>query len=200
MKVLFEDEDLIVFIKDAGIDSEKIKYSDIYPNKEHPLFCVHRLDKEVSGITIYAKNEKMAAMLSKGFENRTIKKTYLALCSGYFEQKEGVMEDLLYHDKRTNKTFVVDKQRTNVKKASLDYKVLKENNDLSLVEVHLHTGRSHQIRVQFASRKHPLVNDRRYGSKVKADHIGLWSYSLQFTHPITKEEMLMKLETQYINY
>jgi len=199
MKILYDDCGFVVFEKDPGTDSEKIRYQDLYgPGAEGTLYCVHRLDKETGGVTVYAKNEKTAAVLSEGFQKREIRKTYLALSEGCPENDTGEMKDLLFHDRRTNKTYVTDRERRGVKKASLSYEVLEKNigpHKLSLVKVELHTGRTHQIRVQFASRKMPLAGDRRYGAKtVYGRGIGLWSHMLRMIHPDTGEELFFVSE------
>jgi len=195
MKILYDDPGFVVFEKEPGTDSEKIGHEDVFgPGTEGELYCVHRLDKEVGGVTVYAKNEKTAAFLSAGFQKREITKTYLALTEGCPEAERGEMEDLLFHDRRANKTFVVKRERNGVKKASLSYEVLERNcgtEGLSLVRVQLHTGRTHQIRVQFASRKMPLAGDRRYGAKTKRENgIGLWSHELKMKHPETGGELV----------
>jgi len=192
MKILYDDKDFVVFEKSAGIDSEQITYADVFG--EHAvgvLFCVHRLDREVGGVTVYAKNEKTAAVLSRGFAGHTIRKIYLAVAEGVPDPASGEMEDLLFHDRRTNKTFVVTRERKGVKKASLSYEVLDTyEGKRSLVKIRLHTGRTHQIRIQFASRKMPLSGDRRYGAKSPWENgIALWSHELDMPHPVSGEHL-----------
>lgn len=193
MEILFEDKQIIVAVKDRGLLSEaslkpnmvtelkKLTNGEIYP--------VHRLDKDVAGVMVYAKTKAAAAELSKQAGDRTMEKTYVARLHGIPEAKEGSLEDLLYFDKGKNKSFVVKKERKGVKKALLCYKVLSENGDSALVEVKLMTGRTHQIRVQFASRKMPLFGDRRYGAKDESKIIALWSKEISFLHPITKNRL-----------
>lgn len=194
MEVLFEDKELIVVIKERGLLSEEnpakpnmvtslreLTKSEIYP--------VHRLDKDVGGVMVYAKTRASAAELSKQVADRTMEKIYLARLHGTPEEKEGDLEDLLFFDKVKNKSFVVKKERRGVKKALLSYKVLSENGESALVEVKLHTGRTHQIRVQFASRKMPLYGDRRYGAKDESRIIALWSKEISFLHTATGERM-----------
>lgn len=195
MKILFEDKDIIVCIKQRGLLSQEGKEgektvplllreltgSEIYP--------VHRLDKEIVGVMVYAKNKKSAAFLSEQVSDRRMEKQYLAVIEGTPEEKEGQLEDLLFFDKSKNKSFTVKKERKGVKKALLSYRVISEKEGLSLVRVTLHTGRTHQIRVQFASRKMPLAGDRRYGSKIDSRIIALWSCYISFIHPGTKERM-----------
>ena len=196
MKILYDDPEFVVFEKSAGTDSEKITWEEVFgKGAEGTLFCVHRLDKGVGGVTVYAKTEKTAAVLSAGFADRTIRKTYLAVTEGVPDPMSGEMEDLLFHDRRTNKTFVTDRERKGVKRASLQYEVLAagpalERKPAALVRIRLNTGRTHQIRVQFASRKLPLAGDRRYGAKTAwAGGIALWSHELQMPHPVTGERL-----------
>lgn len=196
MEILFEDKHLIVAVKPIGILSEETADGKGFVNflKEYTkgdIYPVHRLDKGVGGVMVYAKNKQSAASLSKQVQDRVLEKNYLAAAYGVLQEKEGVMEDLLFKDSKKNKTFVVKRERKGVKKAKLSYKVLyeglREEKAVSLVSVKLFTGRSHQIRVQFASRKHSLLGDRRYGSADGIKDIALWSYSLGFYHPATEK-------------
>lgn len=195
MKILFEDKDVVVCIKERGVLSQEGKEGErtmpllLSEQLESEIYPVHRLDKEVGGVMVYAKNKKSAANLSSQVSDRTMEKQYLAVIEGLPEEKEGKLEDLLFFDKSKNKSFTVKKERRGVKKALLSYKVISEKEGLSLVRVTLHTGRTHQIRVQFASRKMPLVGDRRYGSKKESRIIALWSCYISFIHPVTKERM-----------
>lgn len=188
MKIIYSDNNMIFCLKDSGMISEEgdegipsvpkmlreLTGSDVHP--------VHRLDKEVGGLMVYAKNKKSAARLSALIQNGGMQKYYLALVHG--EIKEGgTLNDFLYKDRKTNKTYVVKKERKGVKKAQLDFTVLGsgelDGEKITAVKVHLVTGRSHQIRVQFASRQHPLVGDRRYGAKDKCRKLQLWSYAIE---------------------
>ncbi len=153
------------------------------------IYPVHRLDKEVGGVMVFAKNQKAAASLSAQVTDRTMEKEYITAVEGCPDEKEGTMEDLLFFDRNKNKSFTVRKERRGVKKALLSYKVMAEKDGISLVSVKLHTGRTHQIRVQFASRKMPIIGDRRYGSKRESKIIALWSCRISFVHPVTKERM-----------
>ncbi len=194
MKILHEDNEIIVAVKERGLLSEE---SETKPNMVTELkkitggeiFPVHRLDKEVGGVIVYAKTKKAASELSKQVVERTMEKTYLALCEGVPEEKSGVLEDLLFFDKAKNKSYTVKKERKGVKKAVLTYEGVESKNGRTLLKVRLMTGRTHQIRVQFASRKMPLVGDRRYGSKAESKVIALWSFSLSFIHPKTGERV-----------
>lgn len=195
MEILFEDKDLIVCIKERGVlsqegkEGEKTMTSLLSMQTGREVYPVHRLDKEVGGVMVFAKNQKAAAALSSQVTDRTMEKEYITLIDGCPEEKEGTMEDLLFFDRSKNKSFTVKKERRGVKKALLSYRVLDQKDGLSLVRVKLHTGRTHQIRVQFASRKMPIVGDRRYGSKRESKIIALWSCYISFVHPVTKERM-----------
>lgn len=192
--ILYDDNEIIVCIKEKGILSQMGKPGqksmidilseefgcDIYP--------VHRLDKEVSGVMVYAKTSKAAANLSAQVSSREMEKHYIATTEKSDLDKEGTMEDLLYFDKGKNKSFVVKRERRGVKKAILQYKEISSTADLTTYSVRLLTGRTHQIRVQFASRKYPLIGDRKYGSKIEGD-IGLVSCYIAFRHPKTDEWM-----------
>ena len=195
MKILFEDRDIVVCIKERGILSQEGKEGErtmpllLGEQLKSEIYPVHRLDKEVGGVMVYAKNKKSAAFLSSQVSDRTMEKEYLAVIEGKPEREEGTLEDLLFFDKSKNKSFTVKKERLGVKKALLSYRVTGEKDGLSLVRVKLHTGRTHQIRVQFASRKMPLVGDRRYGSKKESRIIALWSCYISFLHPSTGERL-----------
>ena len=194
MEVLFEDENLIVAIKERGLLSEE---HESKPNMVRSLkevtggeiYPVHRLDKDVGGVMVYAKTKSAAASLSAQAGDRTMKKTYLAILHGKPQEESGTLEDLLFFDKGKNKSFVVKKERRGVKKALLNYRVISQKDGNALTEIELLTGRTHQIRVQFASRKMPLFGDRRYGAKDESRIIALWSKEISFLHPITKERM-----------
>lgn len=189
-RIVFECNNVIIYNKAVGEDSEKLGEM---MGKE--LFVINRLDKPVSGLICLAKNPKAAAFLNKQVQDKTISKTYYAVVLGRLDSK-GELKDLLLHDKRKNKSFVVNRERKGVKDASLDYEVLREiereGEIYSLVRVNLHTGRTHQIRVQFASRKHPLVGDGKYGSRVKGD-IRLMSCRLSLTLPGDSERRTFEI-------
>ena len=197
MNILFEDKYIVVAEKQRGLLSQEGngKANMVDELRKHTgseIFPVHRLDKEVGGVMVYAKTQKAAASLSAQVADRTMEKYYLAVVHGRPEV-QGLMEDLLFFDKGKNKSFVVRKERKGVKKAVLSYELVETKADKSLVKVLLHTGRTHQIRVQFASRKMPLCGDRRYGSKDAEKTISLWSYRISFIHPETKEKLSFEL-------
>ena len=193
----FEDENIIVCVKPAGVlsqSSEKEENMISLLNKYFEqagktcvAYPVHRLDRETSGLIVYAKNSRAAAKLSEQITRNGMKKHYFAVIKGTPEEKSGVLKDLLFRDKQKNKSYVVKRKRGGVKEASLEYKVIGEKDGLSLVDILLHTGRTHQIRVQFSSRKMPLYGDDRYGGG--GGSLALFAHCLEFRHPVTGEEM-----------
>lgn len=191
--ILFQDSALVVCVKPQGVLSQEAGdrgMPGLLRGSLHipEVFPVHRLDQAAGGVMVYALTEGAAADLSRAVQAGQMEKTYLALMQGTPEPENGRLEDLLYHDQRRNKTYVVTRQRKGVKAARLSYRVLLSDGKISLVEVRLFTGRTHQIRVQFASRQHPLVGDGRYGGP-KASALGLWSWRLAFPHPNTGKPM-----------
>lgn len=203
MEILYEDKEFIVCIKPCGISSQKDKSGSsdnmvdilqkyINDNGEKGEICVvHRLDKNVGGVMVYAKNNSSAAYLSKLIQDRKFTKEYYAVIKGCPLEKTGVMEDLLFKDSSKNKSFVVKRIRKGVKKASLEYECMATSEvngvQISLIRIKLHTGRTHQIRVQFASRKMPLLGDGKYGSRDNKCEVALWSHKIGFEHNITHE-------------
>ena len=183
IEILYEDKNIVFCVKPVGLSSEVDLPKALGEQLKSEIYTLHRLDTPVGGVMVYAKNKNSAAKFSRKIaENSGFKKTYLAVCQGTFEETCGEMEDLLFKDSRKNKSFVVKKERKGVKKANLTYKILAtamyNECDCSLVEVTLKTGRSHQIRVQFASRKHPLLGDGKYGSNFNCP-ISLFSYKIE---------------------
>jgi 23S rRNA pseudouridine1911/1915/1917 synthase len=159
---------------------------------------VHRLDTGVGGVMVYAKNNAAAASLSRQMQERTFEKEYRCICAGIPEPSQGEMRDFLFKDGKKGKVFPVKGARKGAKEALLEYEVLKsgaldENTPVSLCRVILHTGRTHQVRVQFASRKHPLLGDGKYGSRVKGD-IALWCARIAFSHPKDGKRMCFSLD------
>lgn len=205
LRIIYEDNHIIVVEKKPNIPSQSDKTGDIdmltivkeYIKEKYNkpgnvyLGLVHRLDRPVGGIMIFAKTSKAASRLSNQVREKIFKKEYLAVVDGEFEQKKGTLRDYLYKDERNNISKVVKKEKKNAKLASLDYEVLKYNNvkNLSLVKINLHTGRHHQIRVQLANFNHSIFGDQKYGTRGKGKQIALWAYKLTIIHPITKEEM-----------
>ena len=190
MTVLYADDVLAVCLKPAGVLSED-KGAQCVPallrgQLQKDVQCVHRLDRAVGGVMVVSTDAAWTGRLTQSLRESG-EKTYLAVVSGD-PGDSGTLRDWLYHDVKSNKTFVVQRQRRGVREASLAYETVARavwrEQTLSLVRVRLHTGRTHQIRVQFASRGMPLVGDRRYGSRIEAD-VALWSSSLTFLHPAT---------------
>ena len=208
MKVLYEDNQIIVVEKEPNIPSQQDKTEDLdmltlvkqYIKEKYNkpgevyLGLVHRLDRPVGGVMVFARTSKAASRLSEQVRNKTFKKKYLAVVDGKFDNIVGTLEDYLYKDERNNISKVVDKNKKNAKYAKLDYEVLDydEKRDLSLVKINLHTGRHHQIRVQFANFNHSLYGDQKYGKRGKQKQIRLWAYELEFEHPVKKEKMTFK--------
>ncbi len=185
MDILYQDRDLLLCIKPVGLDSEKEVCALLSEQLELPqVYCLHRLDTAVGGVMVYGKTKTAAARMSRLIEEKAMEKQYLAIVSGCPEQEKGTFSDLLFKDSRKNKSFIVERERRGVKRAVLDYEVLAKEGGRSLVKVTLRTGRSHQIRVQFAGRRMPLLGDGKYGSREKGN-IALWSYRLSFTGPIS---------------
>jgi len=198
LTILFEDEDLILLEKPIGILSQEGDGETLPRLLQNDgrayIGVIHRLDRNVGGTMVYAKNKQAAAKLSAMVSEHRMIKEYLAVVEGEVEE-EGIWEDLLFKDSSKNKVFVVKKERKGVKKAKLSFRRLSQVQDgdkkISLVQIRLYTGRTHQIRVQFASRKHPLVGDGKYGSKNNRCEEALWCYRLAFEHPRTKEKIMM---------
>lgn len=179
MEVIKSCRDYAVILKPPGLDSEKDIPAELETLLGGTFFPVHRLDKNVGGLMVYARSSAAAAALSKAVQNGQFTKEYVALVHGQAPDC-GEMEDFLFKDSTKNKVFVVKKERKGVKKARLSYVKLSQRENCSLVRVHLYTGRSHQIRVQFASRGFPLVGDHRYGGRDDADAPMLYSCTLEF--------------------
>ena len=180
MEFLYTDRDIAVCVKPVGLDSEKELPEVILRELGGQIFPVHRLDKNVGGVMVFARTKQAAASLSKAIQQGTMVKEYVALVHGV-PAESGDWQDLLWKDTAKNKVFVVNRQRKGVKPARLEFLRLKEG-DPSLVRIRLHTGRSHQIRVQFASRGYPLVGDHKYGAKDDVQAPMLFSCALTFPH------------------
>ncbi len=196
--ILTRHDSYAVVLKPAGVLSEsgtpaKPGMTDLLARELNvpaaSVYPVHRLDREVGGIMVYALNAETAAFFSRAVSEQRFQKTYLAVVPGVPDPPDGVWTDLLYHDSGRNKTYVVDRMRKGVRKAELDYRTLEtahpDGKTFSLLEIHLHTGRTHQIRVQCASRGLPLPGDRRYGGMPSA-WICLYSFRLAFPSPSGK--------------
>ncbi len=191
--ILYQDEHLAVAIKPSGVLSqsdEKNQVSMLSILEEGlggKIFPVHRLDRETAGIMVFARTSKAAAALSRALQDKKFVKEYLAILTARPKEPKDVLEDLLFFDRGKRKVFPVKRPRRGVKDARLHYEVMHTQDGLSLVRVLPETGRTHQIRVQFASRKMPLYGDRKYGGN--GDSLALFCCALSFPHP-TSGEML----------
>ena len=205
LKVIYEDNHIIVVEKIPNIPSQSDKTGDIdmltlakqYLKEKYQkpgnvyLGLIHRLDRPVGGVMIFAKTSKAASRLSNQVREKVFQKVYLAVVDGRPEKDKGILEDYLYKDERNNMSRVVRENKKNAKYAKLEYEVLyyHQLKNLSLVKVHLYTGRHHQIRVQLANNGHSIFGDNKYGTRGKGKQIALWAYQLTIEHPITKETL-----------
>ncbi|MBE6533830.1 MAG: RluA family pseudouridine synthase [Ruminococcaceae bacterium] len=210
LDVLYYDNDIAVCVKPAGVLCEDAGEKSLPSLLAEELkmrgvgdftpLTVHRLDKETSGIMVYALNSKAAAGLSSSLQNGSFEKIYHALCVGIIEKDSDSLRDLLFYDRKRSKSYVVDRKRNGVKEALLDYSIIKRFPDRALVSVKLHTGRTHQIRVQFASRGHALCGDRRYGAPADfGNKLCLCAVSLSFPHPRTNELLHFEIEDELVS-
>ena len=215
MKVIYEDNHIIVVVKEPNIPSQSDKTGDIdmltlvknYVKEKYNkpgeayIGLVHRLDRPVGGLMIFARTSKAASRLSEQVRNKFFKKKYLAVVDGEFDNKKGTLTDYLYKDERNNISKVVTETKKNAKLAKLDYEVLNydDKRNLSLVKIYLHTGRHHQIRVQMAHAGHSLFGDQKYGTRGKGKQIRLWAYELEFEHPVKREIMTFKSIPPFVN-
>ena len=205
LKIIYEDNHIIVVEKIPNVPSQGDKTADIcmvdivkqYLKEKYNkpgnvyLGLIHRLDRPVGGVMIFAKTSKAAARLSEEVRCHEFKKEYLVIVDGKMEKQKDILEDFLFKNQQNNISKVVKKDTRNSKFAKLEYGVLyyDEEIDLSVLRIFLHTGRHHQIRVQLASRNHSVCGDQKYGTRGRGKQIALWAYKLSIKHPITKEEM-----------
>ena len=178
MNIIYSDRDLAVIVKPVGMESEHQVPAAISEALGGEVFPVHRLDLNVGGVMVYARTKDAAAALSKLVQEGQLVKEYRCLVHGVPSER-GTLVDFLFKDNKKNKVFVVKKERKGVKKASLEYTRLTDS-DPSLLHIKLHTGRSHQIRVQFASRGFPLLGDHKYGSRDDSKVPALFSCRISF--------------------
>lgn len=198
VRILFEDKDIVVAVKPAGVMSEGAMPALLLEQTGSECLVVHRLDRETAGIMVFAKTKNAAAGLSKQIQEGRMKKIYLARVTKAPEPKSGEMKDLLFHDRQKNKTYVVKRERKGVKDAALLYKTLSEDENGADVEIELLTGRTHQIRVQFASRGCPLSGDGKYGGRAACaggenTKMSLTAKHLEFYHPVTNEKLFFDI-------
>lgn len=196
LRILYEDPYLVVCVKPVGVLSEDSESGRSLPRmlaehyrqagKPDYIATVHRLDKIVGGVMVLSRRREVTGKLTAAIAAHEITKEYLAVLRGHPEKDSDTLTDLLFRDAAHNKSYVVQRMRKGVREATLDYTVLDKTDALTLVKVRLHTGRTHQIRVQFSHRGLPLLGDIRYGSKADCS-AALWSYRLAFTHPVTGE-------------
>lgn len=178
MDILYSDKHIAVIVKPVGMDSEHDVPAVLNEQPGGEVFPIHRLDKNVGGVMVYARTKQAAAALSRAVQEGTMVKEYVAMVHGN-PPESGDWTDLLFKDSSKNKVFVVKKERKGVKKARLEFQTLSAGED-SLVRIRLHTGRSHQIRVQFSSRGFPLVGDHKYGARDEKKEPMLFSCCITF--------------------
>ena len=190
IEVLYEDAALLVCLKPAGVSSEEAGLPALLRAQRglDTVLCVHRLDLAAAGVMVYARTKEAAAGLSRQIGDGRFQKQYLAVVQGQSEER-ALLRDLLFRDAAKNKSYVVRRPRKGVREAELQYETLERTPELSLVRIRLKTGRTHQIRVQFASRGLPLAGDRKYGSSLRDCPLALWSEELRFLHPLSGEEL-----------
>ena len=205
LKILYEDNHIIVVEKPVNVPSQGDKTGDIdmltiikrYLKEKYNkpgnvyLGLIHRLDRPVGGVMVFAKTSKAAARLSEQVRNKDFRKRYLVIVNGKFDERKGTLQDYLLKNEKNNMSKVVKEGTKNAKLAILDYEVIKYDPELNLsvLKIDLHTGRHHQIRVQLSSRGHSIYGDQKYGGRGHGKQICLWAYQLTLFHPITKEEM-----------
>ncbi len=196
MKILYQDKNIVVCIKPARVLSTDEPgglpdcLRDYFGLPDGDFRTVHRLDRVVSGVMVLARNAAAASELSRQIRDGEFRKTYLAVIHGIPECSKGRMTDLLGRDKARKMTYIADKPAKGIQEAILDYEVLASVKNLSLVKIQLHTGRTHQIRVQFSGRGMPLAGERKYAVLPDDFEIALWSHSISFIHPQTSKALI----------
>ena len=197
IKVISDNRSYVVCEKPAGLiseisDDKKISLPAILSEQlgNIELFTVHRLDKEVSGIMVYAKNKQAAASFSQQIQDNRFEKEYIAVVNKRVSPHTAELSNLLFHDRTKNKTYVVKKKRNGVKEAKLKYTLISydQSENLSTLRIKLYTGRTHQIRVQLAHIGHSICGDKKYGSEIAVKPIRLHSFSLSFYDPATNKK------------
>lgn len=197
IEIIYEDSELCVVCKPQGIDSEHTLTKLVSRQLGCDIYPVHRLDKDAGGLILLAKTKRAAAKLSDSMQKGEFEKLYLAVVLGTPEEPEGRLDDYLYHDRQKNKSFVVKSARKGVKLATLEYQTVGSavilDASVTLLKIKLHTGRTHQIRVQFASRRLPLLGDVKYGGRKNDIKLSLWSHEISFNHPMSGKRLEFKL-------
>lgn len=201
--ILYEDNHLLVVVKPPNLlsqgdqtgDPDLLSLLKDYVGEKYAkpgrvyLGLVHRLDRPVGGVMVFARTSKAASRLSAQIREKTFRRGYVAVVHGYLDNLEGTLDSFLLKDRRRNMVSLVGEGTTGAQKARLHYRVVGMEGGRSLVRIRLETGRSHQIRVQMAALGHPLVGDQRYGPPSPGQQIALWAEYLSFIHPTTKERL-----------
>lgn len=197
IEIIYDDTELCAVCKPQGIDSEHRLCELLSEQLGCGIYPVHRLDKDAGGLILLAKTKRAAAKLSDSIQKGECQKHYLAVVIGTPAEQKGILKDYLYHDRKKNKSYAVKSARKGVKLASLEYQTIgtsmHDSTAISLIRIRLHTGRTHQIRVQFASRRLPLLGDVKYGGKADGIKLSLWSHEISFNHPATGERLEFRL-------
>lgn len=200
MEIIYKDRDIVVCVKPPRVLStdepggmpELVRQALGDPKAD--VRTVHRLDRVVSGLMVLARSAKAASELSRQIREDQFQKEYLAVVHGIFPDDQGRLTDLLLRNKQERKTYIVTELGKGVQEAILDYRVLNAAENMSRVQIHLITGRTHQIRAQFSGRGYPLVGDRKYATLEDPCEIALWSHRLAFTHPSNGKPLEFVLE------
>ncbi len=211
MDILFEDSDIIVCYKPAGLATQtrsigqKDMVSELMAHVASQgirpdIHVIHRLDQPVEGVMVFAKNAKAAASLSKQVQQGDFGKRYYALVSKGNIAQEGVLEDYIIKDNRTNLSSIADKNQKAAKAAKLSYHIIEELEDSYLVDIKLDTGRHHQIRLQFSSRGLPIIGDIKYGGISTGRPLALCSYFIGFKHPVSDKRMEYRIEPRGLDF
>ncbi|MBN2853802.1 MAG: RluA family pseudouridine synthase [Clostridia bacterium] len=210
-EIIFEDNHLLVVKKpvnipvmeDSSKDDDLLSMMKVYIKEKYSkpgnvfLGLVHRLDRPVGGVMVFAKTSKSASRLSEQIRNNLFQKSYLCVVRGKLNDKNGELKNYLSKNESENKSYVTEHQSPNSKLALLTYEVMKESELYSLIKVNLITGRHHQIRVQFANAGFPIYGDQKYGTDQQKAQIALWAFELTLSHPVTKEKMTFTCDPDY---